>query len=497
MQRKNTKQANKQTKKAKGKTQRSDLPQPKLPRRLVATLKSETTPWRPQTRRLDDLVIGIEDKFHSSLLANVLDPSLPFPLPSPQMDPYASVVGNSGFNNYALGNIASIVQNDFKNSEVRGTTAPDYTAAGTGIGRYSRFSGKSIGTLETITDPNGQLEVWFCHDPFNLEDPVICFVPSTSGNYTGMNRLQTMRWTSHPFPLWRNYVQEDGSNPGLDIESNNLYYEGGSMLHVHTLNKNAYLTVSYQTRTGKNMQDRFVDSLPQLWTTTDPGAPLSLTDTPSEARGAISMYTGSVWSQGVRLHSAQDEGDAQFGYSETFRRCWASGAPWIRAVCRTTNAGVAATGSVQFSISLLTWNATAPRDPSLAASMPLETVPLPIPSWLRAMRTRGAIYNGQKDNLFENIWNSQVERIQQSMIPSTPMTREIIRRPETLAHVVAKSTGDSPSSSNKSTNWLETASNIVGKGLSFISFLSNLAKPVMRAAPMIEELSTVAPLLLL
>lgn len=491
-----------------------NVPKPKKTRKrkLVKTVYnpainraiSDGSSWTQKTRAVNRLIVGAEDKFHASLLANLFDPSKPYPLPSPIAESFGSFPQNFGLNYAALGNTlgSTPVGNSFWNTEALGTTLPQYTSAGAMLGRYTRFSGRGIATLETNTDSTGKLEVWFAHDPFNIEWPVIAFVPSTTGSFTGMNRLLSVPWTSNPYPFPKTYISESGDNPGLDIEQENIYYEGGSLLHVHTLNKNAYLTVSYQTRTGNNTYDRFVDSLPNLWTTSDPGIPLTLQDTPEEADGCVSMYTGTTWSKGVNFTTALSEANAQFSYSEYFRRCWASGAPFIRALVRTTNAGGATTGSVQFSINLLNWVATAPSDPAVASAQPLETIPVPMPAWGRAMRTRGQIYKG-KQSPVDAIWTRQLSRIAANVIPNTPMTRALVSNPTQVApSVLASATQDNSPKSSKS--WLDTMGSVISRVGGAANFLANIARPISNllpspaaAVPLIEEVPEALPLLLM
>jgi len=467
---------------------------------------SDGEAWSGRTKRVHRMILGLEDKFHAALLANLFDASKPFPLPSPGATPFNSFTGVlGGLINEALGTQTGSVDsgNKWNSTEAHGTTTPQYTGGGAMIGRYSRYSGRAIATVETTTDANGRAEIWFCHDPFNVEFPLVVFKPSVSGDYTGMTRLVNAGWTSNPYPLATSYVDEGGSGPGLKVEQRNIYYEGGSMLHVHTLNKNAYLSVSYQTRTGNNSYDRFIDTLPSLWTTADPGSALNLSDTPEEADGCISMYTGTTWSKGVSFKSQGDEPGSQFQVSEYFRRTWALGAPWVRALVRTTNAGVAATGSVQFSINLLSWVATAPSDPALASSMPLETVPVVFPTWGRAMRTRGQNYKGKTDPV-SAIWSRQINKIPSTMIPTTPMTRAILENPTTLVpQIVMKSDGDS-SAARSGGSFFDTLGNVVNGIASFANFASQAAPAIGRmiggagrAAPIVEELAEAAPLLLM
>lgn len=474
--------------------------------RILTTSKNEFSPWKRQTLAIRSLITSIEDRYHSSLLSSVFDPSKPYPLPSPGTYAFSAYNGQMlGATIQALGNLTANVPatvNNWYNTESRGTTLPQYSSAGSMVGRYTRFSGKAITTISTQTDATGNLEVWFCHDPFNLEYPVIVFVPSTTGDYTGMTRLASVPWTSDPFPLTKSYQDESGSNPGLKIEERNLYFEGGSMLDVHTLNTNAFLQVSYQTRTGMNVTDRFVDTLPTLWTTSDPGQSLSMTDYPKRATGAISLYNGTVWSMGVSFAIAADENDAKFGYSEYFRRCWASGANWIRAKVQTTNNGAPTAGAVSFSVTFLSWNATAPSSPSLAGSMPNETVPVESPTWMRTLRTRGNIYKDDAD--MTEIWRSQLDRIPTAVVPSTPLTRQLITAPaQTMQAIRAAPIAEPESHSTWSTTtsaprrggldmFLERmggVGNAIGGVLNAGRAIGNfIGSGVARAAPEIEEI---------
>lgn len=386
--------------------------------------------WNSETREISKMILSGEDKFHAGLLGSLLDPSRPFPLPSPGSSPFSSFIQNQGLVSDAYGTGGAMqTVNPFVNTEARGTTQPQFTSGGTMLGRYSRYSGRVVATLETVTDANGQLEVWFFHDPTSLVFPISIIVPSTSGTYTGMTRLVNYPWTSNPYPFNKTFTPEYGDHPGTSLEQENMYFEGGALMHVHTINQNAYLSVSYQTRTGDNTYDRFVDSLPTLWTTPDPGQPLYLSDTPEQATGAISMYTGTTWHMGTTFNTLPDEDSARFATSEKFRRCWATGGPFIRAIVRTTNGTGGASGPVQFSVSLLTWNATAPNAPEVASAMPFETVPVECPSWARALRTRGLVYKGAVNNMADKLWTRQLEKIPVSINPSTPLTRAVMTNP--------------------------------------------------------------------
>jgi hypothetical protein len=150
---------------------------------------------------------------------------------------------------------------------------------------------------------------------------------------------------------------------------------------------------------------------------------------------------------------------------------------------------------VQFSISLLSWNATAPKHASTSASMPFETIPLSCPTWMRPLRTRGSVYNGN-DSVTTNIWKRQLRTIETSMIPTTPMTRALVSNPTVLPKVISHSTGDS-SSSNKPHHWYDTLSSIANTATSVLPWLMNIGKAARSAGPVVTEIAELAPLLLM
>lgn len=189
---------------------------------------------------------------------------------------------------------------------------------------------------------------------------------------------------------------------------------------------------------------------------------------------------------GTNLHSAiPDEDTAKFATSEIFRRCWASGGPFIRALVRTTNGTGGASGPVQFSISLLTWNATAPNAPEVASSMPFETVPVETPCWARALRTRGTVYKGPVNNMADKLWTRQLEKIPASIIPSTPLTRAILSNPRKVIPAVV----NQPIQEIRSkSNWMDavksaavSAAPSVGQWL--FSQAKNILPEVLEALP--------------
>lgn len=341
------------------------------------------------------------DRFEAAVLLNLFDVSRPFPLPSPSLAGFASPA--SLFTATSPDGITPIAGSNlpFTSTELRGSTVNGASVDGSiALGRYDRFFGRSTNTLTVEVPSNGTVEVWFACDPTALNQPVLAFVPSTGG-YTSINRLASFGWSSDPYPFAQTFVNEAGSNPCAALETQNIYFTGGEMLQVEHLNPSAYLTVAYQTRTGLNENERFIGSLPDLWSTADPAQPLALRDLPTAGRGAMCLYTGSQWHLGTDVSSAATtENDLQFYYSGYFRRCWSMGAPWVRAIVRNANTS-AAPSEVQFAITLLTWNASAPVNQAISGSMPYQTVPATMPSYVRQLRTRGSVYTAINGGLVD------------------------------------------------------------------------------------------------
>ena len=207
----------------------------KFPAIVARTLANEGSDWNTASKLVGKLILSGEDRFHASFIGSLLDPSKAYPLPSPGTNPFSTdyfgLVGGS-YGTILNSTPAAVDANPYWTTETRGTTSPQYTAAGPMVGRYSRYSGRVVATLETVTDASGQLEIWFAHDSTSLDYPVIAFVPSVSGNYTGMTRISSYAWTSNPFPFNKAVFPEVGDNPATDIDVKNMYYEGGSMLSV-------------------------------------------------------------------------------------------------------------------------------------------------------------------------------------------------------------------------------------------------------------------------
>lgn len=375
-------------------------PQPIIRDSLVRALQRDGANHNKQSTALLRVLKTDYDRFEAAVLLNLFDVSRPFPLPSPSLAGFSSP-SSLFISSLPDGIVPGTGALPFGNTEARGTTVNGASIDGAvALGRYDRFFGRSTNTLSVSVPANGAVEVWFCHDPTNLINPVIAFTPGTA-NYTTISRLGSFGWSSDPYPFSEVYVNEAGDNPCTAIENTNIYYTGGVMLQVEHLNPSAYLTVAYQTRTGLNENERFVGTLPDLWATADPAYPLALRDLPTAARGAMCLYTGSQWHLGTKVSdSATTEGALQFFYSAYFRRCWSMGAPWVRAIVRNANTSDQPT-DVQFAITLLSWNATAPVSQSISGAMPYQTVPATIPAYVRQLRTRGSVYTAVNGGLVD------------------------------------------------------------------------------------------------
>lgn len=444
-------------------------------------LDKDSSPYNASSRKFKDLVVTMEDKFHASVLASLLDPSIPFPLPGPRVNGF-----NNFWNNYSgvisdAGGVKfdSTASNPFYNGEFYpGAIPTSYQVAPDAeflTGKYSRYSGRAIATVKVNTDANGAAEVWFAHDPTQINGPFIVFTPSTTGSYTGITRHLSGAWQSNPYTHPVNYVVEGPvTTPLFEVDVNNTYFTGGALLDVHVLNRSAFLSVSFQTRTGSNANPRFLDTLPQLWATQDPSVALNLRNSPSQGQGAVSMYTGATWHSGLTWAAVPGEPAAQAQYSEYFRRCWAAGAPFVRAVVRTSSGGVPAAGVAEFQITLLNWVATAPRDPAMSAAMPLQTIPFSMPTWATSLRTRGFVYSektGQK--LLDNLWNEQVKRIQENMTGNSPLAKALASAPKQAIPEVLKAATHAEVAPTGS--WLDSVVSGIGAATKLVAGVESLA----------------------
>jgi len=352
------------------------------------------------------------------------------------------------------------------------------------VGRYARFSGRALATVETTTDSNGNAELWIFVDPTDLILPVKIIKPAVSGNYTNITVVQQLPWSSNPFPFAQSYVSEAGDNPCTRLEELNSYYLGGACLEVTTLNKNAYLATAYQTRTGDNTADRFTHDLGTLWTVAEPAEVLHLRDTAITCMGCVSAYTGASWHVGTAHETGLSADAERFYVSGGFRRCWAFGAPWIRVVVRTTSVPNPSAGPVQLNVVYNCWAGTAPVDMAKAAAQPYETVPLEPPSWLRAVKTRGCHFkDATKLSQYHEMMRRMALRIPAGMAGDSPLQRAVVANPKAmLPALLSAPTSERPA---KSGSWIDDVENFVTRG---VDFGLKIAPPIMSAVKAIGSL---------
>lgn len=481
---------------------------------------------------LRSLLMTVEDQLHGAILNNVYEPSRIFPLPSIYMpgtegsslfaaeSTYGGSVLNPVLATPAVIDIPPVPTVVANGIDSRSQTYIMPTSGGDLLqNRYATFNGKSISTIELLTDANGELDVWFCHNPYYTDQPVVIFSPNdvVGGNYTNMTIHSRPPWTSDPFVFAKimQAPQQGGGTPINDLptcfmDGYNYYYPGSSYLQVETLNKNAWLSTSYQTRTGGNTVHRFNDSINGLYNSLDPGAPLMLLDQPSQADGAISVYMGQQWGQGKGGYSSPDVNNIKWQVNQYFRECWGLGAPWIRCVVRSQSSGALAAGPVQFKITLLTWLGIAPQQQAVAGACPMETVPFPLPTWARVLRTRGITYS--VNSVGEAVANMQLAttRSLSSVVSgSTPLQRAIASAPVSTVAAIGASSPDKPQS------WLSRFGNWVANGhaaLDVVNELGSLGRRVsnglkairggvgpalIKGGPIVEEVLETAPLMIM
>jgi hypothetical protein len=382
----------------------------------------------------------MEDAFHGALLAHLYDPARQYPLPGlyrPGMNtsqPFSHYVTDpKGDAEDAGGDHVTIVPFG-EWAESRGST--NHQTPGDAdllTSRYTVFHGKALNTFVFQTDVSGEADIWIFNDPTDLFFPVYGMImnPVVAGNYTDLHLPQIGLWDANPYPFNMNLQPVYGDNADRLVDAHNMYYTGGSYLEVTTLNPSAFLSVSYQTRTGTNVTNRFMQDMQTLWNTDDHTQPLNLLDQPVSADGAVSIYSGCQWHLGARRQIELDENGNKFHLSGAFRRCWAMGAPWIRIVARTTSAGVPTPGSVQINVRFHNWVGIAPVDPAVAGSSPMETVPFQLPTWMAAVHTRGTIYHHGKEKARDiaMMQFNTASRLPQLITGSSPLIRSVAREP--------------------------------------------------------------------
>jgi len=318
--------------------------------------------------------------------------------------------------------------------ETRGTTFhPTATDSDALTSRYVAYQGRALNTFKFTTDANGDADIWVFHDPTDIGVPfqIIQTPPVVFGDYSDLPAAQQGVWDNDPYMLAHHYYPVGGDHPDLQADAANLYFTGGASLEVNTINKSAFLAVSYQTRTGTNTVNRFMNDLELLWSMADPSQPLNLTDQPEEADGALSLYTGTQWHMGATaLPEIADPLTVQFGLSGSSRRCWSMGAPWVRLVVRTTSGGIPGAGSVQFNVAFHTWIGIAPCLPAFAGACPHETVPFPMPTWISAVHVRGTVWKGKTRNKeYAELASSTALRVPRAVSATTPLLRAVAAAP--------------------------------------------------------------------
>lgn len=429
-------------------------PDPKVSRFVRRTIEQKglaTAALSANAGSLHKYIHTVEDSFHGALLAHLYSPNTQFPLPAlyrpglTSAEPFSSTNAGVFPLNTPTGDAASSIGTAPQRVpfaewlETRGTTFhPTANDCDALTSRYVAYQGKALNTFKFTTDVNGDADIWVFHDPTDIGVPyqIIQVPPVVSGQYLDLPVAQQGVWDNDPYMLTHSYYPVGGDHPDLQADAANLYFTGGAALEVNHINKSAFLAVSYQTRTGTNTINRFVNDLEHLWQFTDVAQCLNLTDQPEEADGAISLYTGTQWHMGATaLPGLADPDTVRFGLSGSFRRCWSMGAPWVRLVVRTTSGGIPGAGSVQFNVAFHNWIGVAPCLPAFAGACPHETVPFPMPTWISAVHVRGTVWRGKTRNKdYAALTTSTAFRVPRAVSATTPLLRSVAAAPvETVA----------------------------------------------------------------
>lgn len=426
---------------------------------------------------LHSVLTSAHDKFQLAVLRSLFEPTRPYPIPGIRK---AGMFGPDTTETYSSG---VVELNDFitKRAEARGTTI-HYTnpiEESVIMGRYARFNGRCVTTYTFNTNSNGEGEYWIFHDPTELDYPIVALDMTTnpSPNYTKLVVAARTQWTSNPYPLARSYSSELGDHAVENQDNASLYFTGSAVLAVSTLNKTSYMSTAYQVRTGDNVIDRMYDQV-DFYNGTSAADNAGWTDTTTEGMGAISMYNGESWRVGTAfINTVSDPDDIKFWASHLLNRCWVMGAPFVRVVVRTNNAGTPASSTVQFSVALNVWTCTAPIDVKVAGGMPLETVPFPSPTWLRAVKTRGAVATDSRmDKAFQAAARKAASRIPEGILGTTPFERMLAAKPAKVIEHAMKT---------------ETSEKSAGNSNGFLSFLDKVANMVPSIISGIDKLGTI------
>lgn len=460
-----------------------------------------------EQRMLAQLIRTLNDGFFASLILNSHDPSRQFPLPGlymPGLDRDAMTAAESQM----LSGIEQMVLTyqgatgaQFPIQRPLGPYAPQirgstgaWSTQGSDIltARYQTFNGKTVFTVETMSSATGELDIFFVANPYYSDPPVLVFTAGNGGNYTFLNIVSEPAYTSNPFILNDAYVtgqQNMPTNPALPLNDNptclvdkvNYVFPGSTTLKVETLNRNAWLSTSYQTRNNTNWIHRFTDNPGDIYVD-DPSANLGLLDQPVSADGAISSFQGQQWGRPKRIDRTVSGDAARWQAHAYWVDAWAMGAPWVRCVARTQPGGAGGTGPVQFSVTLHSWIGLAPLTMSAAGACPKETLPYAMPTWSRALRTRGTVFTSAGTaSLSYTLFNQGLSALPQALVPNSPLTTALATNPHAVGQAIVNNAGPS-----QSTNWVQRANDAVNTGHDVLTTAQNAKSLWDRASSWIK-----------
>jgi hypothetical protein len=208
----------------------------------------------------------------------------------------------------------------------------------------------------------------------------------------------------------------------LLVDTYNLYYNGGCVMQVDHINRDADTSVSMRARNYADVTHRFFDSLDTLYTDTNLGFQVPFSPTTS----ATAVHSGSTWQTAYTPDPALiGTGAQQKCYvAKAFQHAWQSGFPFVQLKCKTTAANIA----VDFSVSLHNWIGVAPFLLKTAGAMPLETVPFSLPSWWRIMRSASVLKGG--DAATSRMFTDSVASLQREVTSTTPLMRAVATSPQ-------------------------------------------------------------------